>query len=102
MSHDVVQDADVKSLQSEVNDLRDDIAKIGDTLQDMLQHGGAALQQGGAEAFERVQDQAERLRRDLQRRAQSVAGEIEERPLTAALIAFGVGMVLGMLFHGRR
>ncbi len=88
-------DPDIRTLRADVAKLRADLAKIGDTLQDIAQARGA-------EAIDRVQQIGEKVRDETKRRVQSVADEIEERPVTAALVAFGAGVILGMLFSGRR
>ncbi len=88
-------EADLKMLRGEMAELREDIAKIGATMQDMVRHGGA-------EAMQKAQRSAEQAQERVKRTAQSVVDEIEERPVTTALAAFSAGMVLGMLFSGRR
>ena len=88
-------DADIAVLRTEVAQLRTDLAKISDALRDLVRHGGA-------EAMEKLEQSGENVREEIKRKAQSVAHEIEERPIASALAAFGVGMILGMLFHGRR
>jgi ElaB/YqjD/DUF883 family membrane-anchored ribosome-binding protein len=92
-------DPDIRTLRADVAKLRSDISKLGDTLQSIVQTRGA-------DAVEYVQDRATeiggRVRDEAKRRVQSVTDEIEERPVTATLIAFGTGLVLGMIFSGRR
>lgn len=88
-------EADVNELQSEIKQLRADFAKVTETLQNLLRHGGA-------EAVGKAQDTAEKLWAEARSKAQGLTAEIEEKPVTAALTAFGIGVVLGMLFCGRR
>lgn len=88
-------EADLKTLRAEMAQLRDDLAKISGTMQDAMRHGGA-------EAMQKAQDSARHAQERAKRTAENVVEEIEERPVTAALAAFGAGMVLGMLFSARR
>ena len=76
-------EADLATLRADVTQLRKDLAKITETLQDVARHGAQT-----------VADRAKTA-------AQSVTHEIEERPLTAVLTAFSVGTILGMLFSRR-
>lgn len=87
-------DSDLNQLRTEVAQLRGDLSRIADTLQNLARHGAS-------EAI----DQAQKSKADLQEAVRSkVAGlaeEIEEKPLTAALTSFAIGVFLGAL-AGRR
>lgn len=86
---------DLKTLRAEMANLRADLGKIGETLKSFGRHSGE-------EAAEKAGDMAEKLRAEIERKSQRLAEGIEQKPLTSVLAAFGVGMILGMLFHGRR
>jgi ElaB/YqjD/DUF883 family membrane-anchored ribosome-binding protein len=43
----------------------------------------------------------ERAWNDVKHHAGTVSREIEEKPIASAFVAFGVGLMLGMLFGGR-
>ncbi len=88
-------ESDIKTLRAEMAQLRDDLAKISDTMQGAIRHGGA-------EAMQKAQHSAHQAQEKAKRATQSVVEEIEERPVTAALAAFSAGLVLGMLFSARR
>ncbi|HLI12563.1 MAG TPA: hypothetical protein VKY65_13280 [Alphaproteobacteria bacterium] len=79
--------ADLQTLRAEVNDLRASLAKINDTLVDIVKRRAG-------EAYEGIQESAGRLR-------QSVVHEIEQRPVGTALAALGIGLILGMLCSRR-
>jgi ElaB/YqjD/DUF883 family membrane-anchored ribosome-binding protein len=92
-----VKDADTVSsetLREEINQLRADMAAIAGTLRDM----GA---EGGSKVYERVRESAERAKGEAEHAAADVGRQIKEKPLTAVLIAFIVGAILGALI-GRR
>ncbi len=88
-------EADVKHLRADMAKLNKDLSSIGDTLKNLLRDGKR-------EAVDGLSDAGERVRDEVKRRAQSVTKEIEEKPVAAALTAFGIGLVLGLLFGHRR
>lgn len=88
-------EADIKALQAEMKQLRADLASLGETLRDTVRHGGA-------EAAAKARETGEELWNDAKKFAHGVTGEIEQKPVSAALAAFGIGMILGMIFCSRR
>jgi ElaB/YqjD/DUF883 family membrane-anchored ribosome-binding protein len=85
----------VEKLVEEIKNLRRDFSRLRDTAVDRAReqtHDAAA----------RVRHAAEDSWSDAKDAAAGVAGRIEEQPLAATAIAFGIGMLLGMLFLGRR
>jgi ElaB/YqjD/DUF883 family membrane-anchored ribosome-binding protein len=88
-------DADIQALLAELRNLRTDFAKVGETLQDLAAHGTS-------ETRGKIKDSAEKVWGKAKKHAEDVTQEIEANPVPAALIAFGVGTMLGMLFSGRR
>lgn len=88
-------EVDIKTLQAEMKQLRADLANLGETLRDTIRHGGA-------EAAAKARETGEELWGEAKSFVQGVSEEIEQKPLTAALAAFGIGMVLGLLFSTRR
>lgn len=79
---------DLKTLRAELANLRADLGRISETLKDVVKHGRD-------EAAEKLQD-------EIGRRTERLSREIEQKPLTAVFTAFGLGVLLGMLFGGRR
>ena len=88
-------DMDIKELRSELAQLRKDFAKLTTTLEETARHGAA-------EARARVRDTVDTLKQDATRAARQVTDEIEKNPITGALAAFGVGIMLGLLLGPRR
>jgi ElaB/YqjD/DUF883 family membrane-anchored ribosome-binding protein len=88
-------EGDVKVLQEQLEQLRNDFAGLSSTLKDLARHGIG-------DAAQRVAVPAEKAWDDVKRRATAVTHEIEEKPLASAFTAFGIGLVLGILFSGRR
>jgi ElaB/YqjD/DUF883 family membrane-anchored ribosome-binding protein len=86
---------DLAMLRAEMASLRADLGKISDTLQALARHGGE-------EALDKATRAAEKLQDEIGKKTQRLAQEIEQKPLTAVLTAFGLGVLLGMLFGGRR
>jgi ElaB/YqjD/DUF883 family membrane-anchored ribosome-binding protein len=87
--------ADMEQLRNEVVHLRRDLSHISETLQSLVQHG-----------IEDVAGRAQRskagIHESLKAKTAGIAEEIEENPLTASLVSFAIGALLGALVGGRR
>jgi ElaB/YqjD/DUF883 family membrane-anchored ribosome-binding protein len=88
-------EADLKTLRDDMAQLRDDLGEIGGTLQKLLRNGKK-------EAVGKLTDAGDMVRDEVKKRVNSVTDEIEDKPVAAALLSFGLGIILGMLFAGRR
>ena len=88
-------DTDIAALQTEIKQLRSDLAKIMETIRDAVSNGIAGVE-------EKVQASAQKVWADVRRQAHNVGREIEERPITLVLTAFATGMVLGLFLSRRR
>jgi ElaB/YqjD/DUF883 family membrane-anchored ribosome-binding protein len=88
-------ETDLRTLREEFIDLKEDIKNISWTLQNLVQHGKA-------EAADKVCGAADAIPQDIKQLAQTASAHIEEKPVSAAITTFGIGLVLGMLFSGRR
>ncbi|HEY6335346.1 MAG TPA: hypothetical protein VI113_05615 [Alphaproteobacteria bacterium] len=88
-------ETDFEKLRGELAQLRADLGKIADTMQGLVRHGKT-------EVFGKAQQSAERIQDEVKKRAESLVHEIEERPVGAAVAAFSIGLILGMLLGGRR
>jgi len=85
--------------------LRQDVARLTETMSDLVQH---RTQAAGRRVFEAVGDARERLAgtaADAQKGICAVSGAIgtgiARNPMTAVLIAFAVGLSLGLLRPSR-
>lgn len=87
-------DSDLNQLRAEVAQLRGDLSRIAETLQNIARHGAA-------EAIGQAQKSKAELRDAVRAKAASLSEEIEEKPLTAALASFVVGVFLGALVNRR-
>jgi ElaB/YqjD/DUF883 family membrane-anchored ribosome-binding protein len=88
-------DADLDALAAEVKNLREDFGRVGKVLEELVRHRGSAA---ATEATRR----AERAWDEVNRKAENATQTLEQNPLATLAGAFGLGMVLGMLFSGRR
>jgi len=88
-------EADVKALQDQLQQLRTDFTALSETLKGLVRHGIS-------ETAQRASAPAEKAWAEVKRHAETVSREIEEKPMTAAFTALGVGFVFGVLFSGRR
>jgi ElaB/YqjD/DUF883 family membrane-anchored ribosome-binding protein len=86
---------DTEALIAELKQLRADFAKLGELLQTTARHAGE-------DAMQRARESGEKAWADARSGAEDVIEKIEENPVSAAGIAFGVGMLLGLIFGSRR
>jgi ElaB/YqjD/DUF883 family membrane-anchored ribosome-binding protein len=86
---------DTEALVAELKQLRADFAKLGELLQTTARHAGE-------DAMQRARESGEKAWADARSGAEDVIEKIEENPVSAAGIAFGVGMLLGLIFGSRR
>jgi ElaB/YqjD/DUF883 family membrane-anchored ribosome-binding protein len=87
--------ADIAALQTEIKQLRADFAQIAETMRDLAGNSVAAAGQQAHASTEKVWT-------EVKRQADSVTREIEERPIAAAITAFGSGILLGLLLSRHR
>lgn len=85
---------DVKKLSDDVGELKAGFSKIADTLADLVR-------QRGQEAAARVERVAEDAWSETKEKIEGVKQKIHEEPVVAVGIAFGAGLLIGLLF-GRR
>ena len=91
-------DKEMNQLRSDVAELREDMAALVKTMKD------AGVEQGHHfydRAQERARETGEAVRERAHEAYNAVGREVEERPLTSVLAAFGTGFVVGMLLDRR-
>lgn len=93
MTSDTSKDTD--ALIAELKQLRADFAKLGELLQATARHAGE-------DALQRAKAGGEKAWSEARSGAEDVIQKIEQNPVSAAGIAFGVGVLLGLIFGGRR
>ena len=91
----MVSDLSIDKLFEEIKKLRGEVSRMSDSVVDRAR-------QQTAEAAARVRHAAEDGWADAKGAAADVAGRIEDQPLAATAIAFGVGILLGLLLTARR
>ena len=94
-TEDAASSEDIQTLRAELKKLREDFAKVGETLKDVARHRGA-------EAADRLRSTAERGWTEARSTAQNVLEEMEERPVATGVAVFVAGMLFGLLLGGRR
>jgi ElaB/YqjD/DUF883 family membrane-anchored ribosome-binding protein len=87
-------EADIQSLSEELKQLRSEFSKIAQLLESAARHAGD-------EATQAARDAGERAWGEVKSRADSLAHRIEEKPVSSAAWAFGIGIVIGLLCRGR-
>jgi ElaB/YqjD/DUF883 family membrane-anchored ribosome-binding protein len=86
--------------------LREDVARLADTMSQLVQHQTKAVGSRASSAYGDIRDRIASTAADAQTRVRAAGGDleasIERHPLAALLIAFGVGIALGMMSRGHR
>lgn len=85
---------DVKKLSDDVGELKAGFSRIAETLADLVR-------QRSQEARARFETTAEDTWSEAKQQFEGVKQKIHEDPVTAVVAAFGIGMLIGLLF-GRR
>jgi ElaB/YqjD/DUF883 family membrane-anchored ribosome-binding protein len=93
MTTDLNKDTD--ALVAELKQLRAEFAKLGDLLQQTAKHAGE-------DAYQRAREGGEKAWAEARSGAEDVMEKIEQNPVSSAGIAFGVGILLGLVFGSRR
>ncbi|MDE2229797.1 MAG: hypothetical protein KGL11_12260 [Alphaproteobacteria bacterium] len=87
--------SEIESLRTEIRQLQVDLASLADSVR-------GVVRAGKAEAVGRVNDTADKAWSEAKSLADGLAKQIEEKPVTAMVSAFSIGMLLGLLFTNRR
>jgi ElaB/YqjD/DUF883 family membrane-anchored ribosome-binding protein len=92
-------------ITAELAAIREDVARLAGTISKLLQHQTQAAGVGVSEAVGDAKERIASTAADAQNLTRAATGEIEasieRNPLTAVLIAFGVGMWLGIISRPR-
>lgn len=90
MNNTATNEKEQQELQTQLNNLREDLAEITKTVKQISSERAHSGQQ-------RLHDVAERSRESLRHSLQTARGEIEHRPYTGMAVAFGAGLAIGKL-----
>jgi ElaB/YqjD/DUF883 family membrane-anchored ribosome-binding protein len=88
-------EAEFDTLKDDLVKLRDDIANLSGSLKDATSD---TLRERVGAIRGRIDEITSDARAQSRRAVDELADQIEERPLSSVLIAFGVGVLLGRLF----
>jgi ElaB/YqjD/DUF883 family membrane-anchored ribosome-binding protein len=97
-----------RDLQKEFDVLRQELTKLQEDLARVAEQGGTVAVDAAAVAKERLEDEASRLIARIQEAAESAADKgkhvvadverrVEEQPVSSALTALALGVVVGWL-----
>ncbi len=89
-------DADIDTVKNDLSKLRSDIASLKDSFQSFATDRVRSKFNSAQETVDEWTDKARTRSRES---LEDLSEEIEERPLTSILLAFGVGVLLGRLFN---
>jgi ElaB/YqjD/DUF883 family membrane-anchored ribosome-binding protein len=88
-------ESDVETLSDEVKRLRADFAKVAEILKTTAGHASE-------EAANQARAAGEKAWAGARSTADELLQRIESRPVSSTATAFGIGIILGLLFAGRR
>lgn len=90
-----------EDLATDIEQLKADIAKLTEQLQETGQHSYGAARRAAAEGVDQLKAQGEAAMENLRARANDLEGQISdsvrEKPLTSLAIAAGVGYLFALL-----
>lgn len=86
---------DVTALAAEMKQLRSDFKKIAEILQ-------TTVRDAGSDAMQQARAKGEEAWNQAREKTDDIVQLIENRPVASTAAAFGIGMLLGMLMHGRK
>jgi ElaB/YqjD/DUF883 family membrane-anchored ribosome-binding protein len=100
-----ITEATIEDTTAHLAALRQDIARLSESVSALLQNPAPRVTQHVADAVEDAKAKLSSTAADVKSRV-NVAGceieaSIERHPLTAMLISFGVGMALGVMTRAR-
>jgi ElaB/YqjD/DUF883 family membrane-anchored ribosome-binding protein len=104
MTHEKA-DAEASAIAADLTQLRADIAQLKDTLADLVRGEAGQARATIRNAAKDARNQVSNAAANAQDSAFAVAADfersIEKNPLTAVLIATGIGLALGVLSRSR-
>ncbi|MGB8602493.1 MAG: hypothetical protein WCD42_09890 [Rhizomicrobium sp.] len=86
---------DTAKISEEVTGLKADIARIAESVSEFIRTRGQ-------DAASRIQGTAEETWNETKQKLGCVKQKIQDEPVAATAVAFGVGLVVGLLLSGRR
>jgi ElaB/YqjD/DUF883 family membrane-anchored ribosome-binding protein len=95
MNMSTATENDVTALAAEMKQLRNDFKKIAEILQ-------ATVRDAGNDAMQQARARGEEAWTQARAKTDDIVQLIENRPVASTAAAFGIGMLLGMLMHGRK
>ncbi len=100
-----ITEATIEDTTAHLAALRQDIARLSESVSALLQNPAPGVAQHVSDAVEEAKAKISSTAADMKSRVNVAGGEIEvsieRHPLTAMLISFGVGMALGVMTRAR-
>ncbi|HVI28933.1 hypothetical protein [Hansschlegelia sp.] len=93
--------ARASSVEADLETLRKDVATLTETLSTLVSDSAATARSAAREGMNRASAAADDARARAQAAADDLSATIVENPLTAVLVALGLGYVVGALGRSR-
>ncbi|MDE2165384.1 MAG: hypothetical protein KGJ66_03480 [Alphaproteobacteria bacterium] len=88
-------------MQSEIDSLRAEIRQLQANIASLTESVRGVVRAGKAEAVDRVSETADKAWSEAKSLADGLSKQVEEKPVTALVSAFSIGMLLGLMFNRR-
>ena len=101
----MIKNAEGGDLTADFVALRQDVARLAETMRELVEHqtqaAGARVSEAVGDARDKIASTAAEAQGCIRAAGDQIEASIERNPLTAVLVAFGIGMALGMLSRSR-
>ncbi|MGQ7794198.1 DUF883 family protein [Faunimonas sp. B44] len=98
---DTATSADMKSLSAQLDILKEDVATLTATLTELAKSGAregrARVEQTAEDYYREGRRQADAVLAEARALGEEVEGQIGRNPITAVLIALGLGFLIGLM-----
>lgn len=95
MANQQTSDKEIDALRDDLEAIKNDVSSLVTTLKKLSSKEGAALK-------DKVGQSSEWTKAQAQNAAAVTAKKIEERPFSSVLVAFGIGLLIGLFLDRRR
>jgi ElaB/YqjD/DUF883 family membrane-anchored ribosome-binding protein len=102
---DPAKGTDTSRLEADIEQLKNDLKRLNETLKGLGRDGLDAVQAEGAARLEALRKEADEIASRLKSKGQSqyeaLEAQVQEKPLLTLMAAFGLGMIISRIIDRR-